>query len=216
MVRRELLLGIMIATMMILLTGGHALAESGSIHDFFSPHGDQSLINNTALAGTGRSNTTAGTAANMTSNTTSNRTAGSNVTPEIYGTVTGRLAMNVSPGNKTTTVGLAGEAGELGILDTMTFTGNAVRASDAENIDIDFPYFRDGKVYGPVAGAGMARPGILPFGPVSLAFPSIRQSVATTLESESTSFVMSDRAEAMSYPHMLLRKTRLPALYFEF
>ncbi len=201
---------------MILSAGGHALAESGSIHDFFSPHGDQSLINNTALAGTGRSNMSAGTAANVTSNTTSNRTAASNVTPEIFGTVAGRLAMNVSPGNKTVTLGLAGEAGELGILDTTTFASKAVRASDAENIDIDFPYFRDDKVYGSVAGAGMASSGILSFGPVSLAFPSIRQSVATTLESESTNFVMSDRAEAMSYPHLLLRKTKLPAVYFEF
>lgn len=206
----------MVATMMILSTGDYALAESGSIHDFFSPYGDQSLINNTALAGTGRSNTTAGTAANMTSNTTSNRTAASNVTPEIFGTVTGRLAMNVSPSNKTVTLGLAGEAGELGILDTTTFTSKTVRASDAENIDIDFPYFQDGKVYGSVAGAGMARSDILPLGPVSLAFPSIRQSIATTLESESTNYVISDRAEAMSYPHMLLRKTKLPAIYFEF
>ncbi len=205
----------MIAAVMILSAGGHALAGSGSIHDFFSSSGDQSGINNTALAGTGMNNMTAGTSANMTSNATSNATAVRNVTPEIFGTATGRLAMNVSPSNKSVTLGVAAESGVLGALDTTTFNSKAVRASEAENIDIDFPYFQDGQVYGPRAGDGSVRSDILPFGPVNLAFPSIRQSVATTQESESTSFVKSDRAEAMSYPHILLKKTKLPAVYFE-
>ena len=210
-VRRALLLAMLIFAIMILPTGGHALAKSGSIHDFFSPDNGQSGISNTSLGGAARNNVTA----NATTNTTSNRTAAGNVTPEIFGTDTGRLAMNVTPANKSVTLGVVANAGELGARETTAFNSKAARTSDAENISIDFPYFQDDKISGPVAGAGPERKGTLPFGPVDLAFPSIRQSVEATIESDSTSFMMSDRAEAMSYPDLLFKKTKLPAVYFE-
>lgn len=76
---------------------------------------------------------------------------------------------------------------------------NSARAAthDFETIDIDFPLFTDSFTAGPTAGqaeAGEAALGagstsnILPFGPVSLAFPSIGQTAFKQAEYERTYF----------------------------
>jgi hypothetical protein len=68
------------------------------------------------------------------------------------------------------------------------FHQQTLSAADLEHLDLSFPLFADGLNIGPaIAGAG-AKANVLPFGPVSLAFPSIHEDSLQSVNTSSTGF----------------------------
>ncbi len=92
-------------------------------------------------------------------------------------------------------------AGDLTIIE---FNSARAATQDFETLDIDFPLFAGGIAAGPTAGAlesdeasigAGSTSNVLPFGPVSLAFPSIEQTAFKHAEYERTYFYI-DSAES--------------------
>ncbi len=97
------------------------------------------------------------------------------------------------------------------------FHQQALDASDVEHYDMAFPPFTDGVHQGPAISAGTA--GALPFGPVSLAFPSLHEDVAQKVVASQTGFFAANynyRPEAVygnvplttGYPYALRQAIR--------
>src|SRR5512146_1245616 len=105
---------------------------------------------------------------------------------------------------------------------TSAFNQDTAFATDFETLDINFPVFQDGTVFGPTSGtigavdpislAGTAN--VLPFGPVNLAFPSISQTVEQTQEVTHTDFAQTNEFAEFAYPFVGVGGCALPGFGF--
>ena len=106
---------------------------------------------------------------------------------------------------------------------TSAFNQDTATATDFENINIDFPTFAsvDGATValGPIAVSAdgvTASSNVLPFGPVSLAFPSISQTVDQTQCVTHTDFAQTNEYAEFAYPFVGVGDVSLPGFGFGF
>ncbi|BAI61759.1 conserved hypothetical protein [Methanocella paludicola SANAE] len=105
---------------------------------------------------------------------------------------------------------------------TSAFNQDTAFATDFETVDINFPVFQDGTVFGPTDGTiGTVDPialdgtaNVLPFGPVNLAFPSISQTVEQTQEVTHTDFAQTNEFAEFAYPFVGVGGCALPGFGF--
>jgi len=109
---------------------------------------------------------------------------------------------------------------------TSAFNQDTATATDFENVSINFPAFTNDLVLGPsalnngiiatedTAAVGVSTANVLPFGPVSLAFPSISQTVDQTQEVTHTDFAQTNEFAEFAYPFVGVGDVSLPGFGF--
>ena len=102
---------------------------------------------------------------------------------------------------------------------TTAFNQDCARATDFEDVNINFPVSYDGLNLGPTTVSAddvTATANVLPFGPVNLAFPNICQTVVQTQDVTHTDFAQTNEYAEFAYQFVGVGAVSLPGFGFGF